>query len=225
MGDDSSIRAVALDVHSYGGEVYGCFDLADKIHAFKAKYGKPVWAIVDECAYSAAYCLVSQADRIIVPRTGGVGSVGVVMMHTDLSAALELEGVKITFIHAGAHKVDGNPFEPLPEAVRAEWQAEIMSAYKLFTGIVARGRKMDVAAVEKTEARCYSADEAKAIGFVDDIMPASDAFDALAAELSKPRTFSTAARAASAKAKGVSKWQSKRALARKIARRANAKTR
>jgi len=72
---DSEVKAICLDIDSPGGEVAGCFDLVDEI--FAARGSKPVWAILSESAYSAAYALASAADKIIVPRTGGVGSVGV----------------------------------------------------------------------------------------------------------------------------------------------------
>ena len=36
---------------------------------------------------------------------------------------LAAQGVKPTLIFAGSHKVDGNPFEPLSDAVRADLQA------------------------------------------------------------------------------------------------------
>lgn len=191
---DNSVRGVILDLHSHGGEVSGCFDLADKIH--RLAQAKPVWAIADEAAYSAAYCLASQANRIITPRTGGVGSVGVVMMHVDYSKALEKEGVEVTFIHEGAHKVDGNPFQPLPASVKEEWQQEIRAAYRMFTAIVARGNGIAESDVIATEARCFTAEDALKIGFVDAIQPASETFDEFAEYLSSARTIYPAARAA-----------------------------
>jgi ClpP class serine protease len=77
---DPGVRGIALDIDSFGGEVAGAFDLADRIRAARAQ--KPVHAFVAEHALSAGYALASQADRIILPRTGAVGSIGVVAMHT-----------------------------------------------------------------------------------------------------------------------------------------------
>lgn len=194
MMADASVRGILLDIHSHGGEVAGCFDLADRIHA--AAQIKPVWAVADESCYSAAYCLGSQANRIVTPRTGGVGSVGVVMMHVDYSKALEKEGVTVTFIHEGAHKVDGNPFQPLPEGVRDEWQREIHAAYRMFTAAVARGNGIPESEVIGTEARCFTADDALKIGFVDAVQSASDTFEEFAEYLKSARVTYPAARAA-----------------------------
>ena len=113
---DPAVRGIALEIDSFGGEVAGVFDLADAIRA--ARSAKPVWAFVAEHAFSAGYALASQADRIILPRTGAVGSIGVVVMHADLSGQLSDAGVTVTLIHSGAHKVDGNPYAPLPDPVR-----------------------------------------------------------------------------------------------------------
>jgi ClpP class serine protease len=73
-------------------------------------------------AASAAYGLASAANEIVISPTSIVGSIGVVMLHADRSGELAAQGVKPTLIFAGSHKVDGNPFEPLSDAVRADLQ-------------------------------------------------------------------------------------------------------
>ena len=75
---DPEVKAIALLVDSGGGEVADCFDLVDWIMAAKAAAKKPIAAVLAEAAYSAAYAITSTADTIAVPRTGGVGSIGVV---------------------------------------------------------------------------------------------------------------------------------------------------
>ncbi|MBF0251792.1 MAG: S49 family peptidase [Alphaproteobacteria bacterium] len=174
---DPSIRAVVLDIDSPGGQVPGCFDLADRI--FAARDVKPVWAIVNETAASAAYALASQCDRVIVPRTGFAGSVGVVTMHVDWSRALDADGVKVTLIHAGAHKVDGTPYAPLPDEVREDIQADIDAVRAIFVETVARGRAMAPADVAATEAKTFLGGDAVAAGFADAVMAPEDAFQAL----------------------------------------------
>jgi signal peptide peptidase SppA len=179
--EDPMIRAIVLQIDSPGGEVAGCFDLADQVHAARAE--KPVWAILDENAASAAYALASQADRVTIPRTGAAGSIGVVCMHADFSRLLDTEGVTLTLIHAGAHKVDGNPYEPLPDAVRAEWQAELDETHRLFAELVSRGRGMTVEAVLATEAKVFTGSAARAAGLVDAVLAPEDAFQALLSAL------------------------------------------
>ena len=177
---DPAVRGIALEIDSFGGEVAGVFDLADTIRAALA--AKPVWAFVAEHAFSAGYALASQADRIILPRTGAVGSIGVVVMHADLSGQLSDSGVTVTLIHSGAHKVDGNPYAPLPAPVRDRIQAEIDSIRLLFAETVTagRGRRLTAEAALATEADCYRGADAVAAGLADEISDPASAFAAFA---------------------------------------------
>jgi signal peptide peptidase SppA len=173
---DPSVRAVALEIDSFGGEVAGVFDLADQIRALRRN--KPVWAFVAEHAFSAGYALASQADRILLPRTGSVGSIGVVVMHADLSGQLDQDGVRVTLIHSGQHKVDGNPYEPLPEAVRDEIQREIDVLRFLFAETVAAGRagRLSQDAALATEAATFRGTDAVAAGLADEVIDLSRGF-------------------------------------------------
>ena len=179
---DPAVQGIMLDVDSYGGEVHGCFELSDHIHAMRGK--KPVRAMVNANCYSAAYATASAADNITVTPSGGAGSIGVVTMHVDYSKALEEAGISVSFIYAGKHKVDGNPYEPLPDGVRADIQTRIDATYQKFVATVARNRGIGEAAVRATEARCYTADDAKAKGLIDAVAPPKAAFAGFANELS-----------------------------------------
>lgn len=175
---DPSVRGLALEIDSFGGEVAGIFDLADRIRAIRAS--KPVWAFVAEHAFSAGYALASQADRILLPRTGAVGSIGVVVMHADLSGELDQDGVRVTLIHSGRHKVDGNPYQPLPDAVRDDIQREIDVLRFLFTQTVAAGRaeRLSQEAALATEAATYRGADAVTAGLADEVIDLQRGFAA-----------------------------------------------
>lgn len=179
--EDPSIRGIVLQIDSPGGEVSGCFDLSDQIYAARAE--KPVWAILDEQACSAAYALACSADQVTVPRTGCAGSIGVLCMHVDFSKMLDDAGVQITLIHAGAKKVEGNPYEALPEHVREEWQTEVEQVRHLFAETVARGRGLSVDAVLATEARVFSGSAAREAGLIDAVLAPEQAFQAMLSAL------------------------------------------
>lgn len=178
---DPGVRGIALDIDSFGGEVAGAFDLADRIRAARAQ--KPVHAFVAEHALSAGYVLASQADRIILPRTGAVGSIGVVALHTDISGALDQKGIAVTLIHAGARKVDANPYQPLPEAVHDQMQRELEVVRFLFAETVAAGRgdRLTHAAALATEAAVFRGADAIAAGLADELADPVTAFHAFAA--------------------------------------------
>jgi signal peptide peptidase SppA len=166
---DPSVRGVALEIDSFGGEVAGVFDLADRIRAIRST--KPVWAFVAEHAFSAGYALASQANRILLPRTGALGSIGVVVMHADLSGQLDQDGVRVTLVHSGRHKVDGNPYEPLPAEVRGDIQHEIDVLRFLFAETVAAGRagRLSQEAALATEAATYRGADAVMVGLADEV--------------------------------------------------------
>ena len=164
---DPAVHSIVLDLDCYGGEVPGLPALAERISAC----AKPTVAVANDHAFSAAYWLAAAAGRIVVSPTGGVGSIGVVMLHVDRSAQAEAQGVKPTYIFAGSHKVDGHPFEPLRDEVRADWQAEIDSTYQMFTDAIGRlrGAALSADAARGTEARMFFGEAALAAGLADEI--------------------------------------------------------
>ncbi len=179
--DDSSVKAIMLDIDSGGGEVAGCFDLVDAIYSARGK--KPIWAVLSEAAYSAAYAIASAADRITVPRTGGTGSVGVICAHVDFSKALAKDGIAVTMIHYGARKADGSEYAPLSDQALARFQADVDELGELFVATVARNRKLTVAKVRGTQATTFLGAAGVEIGFADQVMAPDEAFRALLSEL------------------------------------------
>jgi signal peptide peptidase SppA len=164
---DDRVRAVVLDIESPGGEAVGAFECADAIK--KLTQAKPVTAVVNGLMASAAYALGSAATKIVTTPTGISGSIGVVMLHADFSRNLDKAGITPTLIHAGAHKVDGNPYQPLTDDVKADLQAETETFYDLFVQCVASNRHMSAAAIRATEARTFIGQAAIDAGLADEV--------------------------------------------------------
>lgn len=179
---DSKVQRILLEVDSPGGEVAGAFDLADRIFAIRST--KPITAVASELAASAAYLIASAASEVWIPRTGMVGSIGVVVAHYDYSKALEKRGVAVTFIYAGEHKVDGNPYQPLPASVQKELQTEIDRIYGIFVDTVARNRGMTAAAVRKTQAAMFMGQNAVDARLADRVGTFQAALDGAASRVS-----------------------------------------
>ncbi len=176
------MKLIVFDMDSNGGEVAGCFELAEDI--FNARSIKPSVAIVDAACYSAAYALASAAHKIIVTPSGGAGSIGVVATHFSYQKMIDEAGLAVTFIYSGDHKVDGNPYQDLPDSVRAGIQTRVDETRHKFVALVARNRGLDAKVVYDTEAECYSADEALQLGLIDAVAPPSTAVSAYLNELS-----------------------------------------
>jgi signal peptide peptidase SppA len=179
---DPDVKRIALMVNSPGGTVAECFECADVIAS--AREQKPIQGFARDYAYSAAYALISATSNIHMTRTGGVGSIGVVTAHTDISKRMDAMGMKVTFIYAGKHKVDGNPYEPLPEAVKDRMQAQIDELYEVFVSHVARHRTMSEDEVRATEADTFTATEATSNGLADSAGPLEAALASFEAEMS-----------------------------------------
>ena len=180
---DPEAKAILLNLDTPGGTVAGCFDLADEIRA--ARDEKPVYAFVNEQATSAGYLLASGAREIFTPRTGMVGSIGVVMVHAEFSKMDEAQGVKISYIYAGDRKIDFNDAEPLSDEARASGQASVDRAYDLFTKTVAVNRGLTVDTVRNTQAAIYEGGEAMEAGLIDGVMSFDSAVDYIQSKIKR----------------------------------------
>ncbi|NVI06357.1 S49 family peptidase [Paraburkholderia youngii] len=179
--EDKGVRGIALSIDSPGGEVAGCFDLTDLI--YESRSIKPTLAILNECAYSAAYALASACEQITVPRTGGTGSVGVICMHVDQSKAIDKAGLTVTIIKYGDRKADGNQFNPLSKEALDRYQADVDEMGELFVQTVARNRNLSADVVRKTQATTFLGAAGVEIGFADALMAPDEAFRSLLKEL------------------------------------------
>jgi len=166
--NDSDVKGILLDIDSPGGEVSGCFDCADYIYAQRDT--KPIWSIANELTASAAYAIASASSKIITPRTGELGSIGVLTAHVDQSKMLKKQGVKVTLIYSGAYKVDGNPYEKLKKSTQEKRQSEINNIRQLFVQIVARNRGVEEQHIYDTEAQVYLGQEAVSAKLADKVM-------------------------------------------------------
>ncbi|HEY3909457.1 MAG TPA: S49 family peptidase [Stellaceae bacterium] len=163
--EDPEVRAIAFDIDSPGGDVAGLFDLTDEIYAARGR--KPVWALLNESACSAAYALAAATDKIVIPRTGYAGSIGVLLLHADLSRVLEGAGITVSIIQFGARKADGQPSIPLSDPARAALQADVDAIGELFVQSVALYRGLSTARIRATEAAVFLGGAGRAPGLVD----------------------------------------------------------
>ena len=175
---DEAVKAIAFDIDLPGGDVAGWFlDLTDEIYLARGR--KPIWALLDETAASAAYAIAAACDRVIIPRTGYCGSIGVIVLHVDLSRALDREGVTVNVLQYGARKADGQPVIPLSDPAREALQADIDTVGELFVNSVAYYRGLAPARVRATEAAVFLGQAGVKAGLVDAVMAPAEAFAAL----------------------------------------------
>lgn len=167
---DPSVGSILIDIDSPGGSVYGVSELSAEI--MQARGQKPVVAIANSLAASAAYWVGCAASELYVTPGGEVGSIGVWQAHEDWSAAMEEAGIKTTLISAGKFKVEGNPYQPLDEEAQSFMQSRVDDYYAAFTNGVAKGRGVSIDHVRNGmgQGRCLGADAALAENMVDGVM-------------------------------------------------------
>jgi ClpP class serine protease len=176
---DGEVRAIWLDIHSPGGEVAGCFDLADEIAAGSKRFGgKPVWAMVNEEACSAAYALASAADKIYGTRTSISGSIGVYMMYVDWNDALSQDGIKVTFFREYDLKARGSGLEPMDDETAKKFQQSVAQTADTFTRLVAGNRpgKLTIAGVKALRSQWFDGPQAAQNGLIDGVLSEVEAF-------------------------------------------------
>lgn len=193
---DETISQILIEIDSPGGSVYGVAELFSEIYGARSQ--KPVVAIANSLAASAAYWIGCAASEFYVTPGGEVGSIGVWQAHEDWSAALAEEGIKTTLISAGRYKVEGNPYEPLNEDAQAFMQSRVNDYYGSFTKAVAKGRNVPIDAVRNGmgQGRVLGADAALAEKMVDGVATMDDVIKKMSRSA---RTGRSALKAAQAK--------------------------
>lgn len=175
------VTHIVLSVDSPGGEVTGLPETAALIA--EAAKAKPVTAIVDGMSASAAYWLTSQANNIVLTPSGEVGSIGVRMMHMDVSKMLEDWGIKVTELFSGDFKTEWSPYKPVSEEAKADMMPRLTAVHQDFIGAVQSGRgaklSQDIQDRRIGEGRMFSASDALIHGMVDSLQSAHDFFKTL----------------------------------------------
>jgi signal peptide peptidase SppA len=166
--NDKNVKSILLDINSPGGSVNGTSDTAKFIQSISAI--KPVTAFADNAA-SAGYWLASAASHITAAETAIVGSIGVLRIHTEYSAALEKEGIKKTILRKGKYKALANPIEPLNADAIAEIDGQLEDLYKSFVTTVASNRDTtyEIADAKMAQGREFLGKRGLEAGLIDKI--------------------------------------------------------
>jgi signal peptide peptidase SppA len=184
---DSAVRAILLLQDSPGGEVAKCFDTAKEIYEGSARFGgKPIWSFADEMSCSASYALSSVCDRVFMPETGIIGSVGVWTMLADFTKALDKDGVAVTLRRAGERKARGGPYEKWDAETLSKIDAWLDQTWGIFASVVSQGRPgMSVDDVFALEGDWFPGEDALPTGLIDGIGSEADVFDALRKQVAR----------------------------------------
>ena len=167
---DASVQHIILDIDSGGGAVSGVDDTAKLIRLVHDNV-KPVTAFTDGSMYSAAYWLGSSAGEVYASKAAGMGSIGVIATHMERSEMLKEAGIGVTVVRAGKYKALANGVEKLTEEGKAQIQAGVDAAYKIFVDHVAtmRGKSYEFADSVMAQGREFYGQAGADAGLVDGI--------------------------------------------------------
>ena len=190
---DPDVKHIVLSVDSPGGEVTGLPETAQVV-AEAAKV-KPVTAMVTGQSASAAYWLTTQARDVVLTPSGEVGSIGVRMMHMDVSKMMDNAGVKVTELFSGDHKTEWSPYKPLAQdAIDAE-MPRLQAAHQEFINAVsgARGERLGQKMRESRigEGRMFSGSDALSHGLVDKLQSSRDFYKSIVSEAAQTDPVTT----------------------------------
>jgi protease-4 len=169
LADDDQVKALVIRIDSPGGTFVGGESLYHAIRDVAEK--KPVVAVMDGVAASAAYMIAVAGDHIVAREGTLTGSIGVIMQSANLVGLLESIGIEPESIKSDPMKGQPSPFEvTLPEARR--WNQVIVDEMQdIFVGMVVQGRpNMAPGDVDTlADGRVYTGRQAFDNGLIDEI--------------------------------------------------------
>lgn len=200
--NDPQVLGIVLDIDSYGGTAQGCARIARTIR--EASLHKPIYANVDMNAYSAATWIASACSKVILADAdAGVGSVGCIAMHREISRRAEIEGDTYTVKYWGDKKADYNPVAPLTDDLAGKLERSVATLGLAFATSVAQHRGLSIDDVTKMQAGCFYGEEAIKVGLADDIASFSETCTMVAEDgRAKKKTISIGPTASNTKGQG-----------------------
>lgn len=138
--EDQGAQGVVLLINSPGGSPVQAGIINDELKRLKAKYKKPLYAVVEESCASAAYYIAVSADRIYVDKASIVGSIGVLMEGFGFVGLMDKLGIERRLLTAGENKGFLDPFSPQTERHREHAQEMLNQVHQQFIAVVKAGR-------------------------------------------------------------------------------------
>jgi len=141
---DESIKAILLEVDSYGGYVVAGEEVADALR----RAIKPTVVLIREGGASAAYMAASGADVIFASKNSDVGGIGVTMSYLDYVQQNQREGLAYVSLSSGKFKDTGDPNKPLSQEEKNLLMRDVNIVHKNFVKTIADNRKLNIEQVE-----------------------------------------------------------------------------
>lgn len=172
---DEEIKGIVFMVNSPGGNVNGLFDCGRFL--LEAREIKPILAVVEHMAVSAAYLLASCCTRVSMSPYSEAGSCGIETSVFDTSKWDKDHGFITKIFHSSNAKLKN--LDPLTKEGEAELQKRLDYLESAYFDLVAEGRGLDKEKCIETfgHGLMYPCEKAVEIGMADEIATADDAVE------------------------------------------------
>ena len=167
---DANAKMALFEVDSGGGEAAHAFDSADTVREMLNTANIPSVAYVDGIAASAAYLWSVIADEVVAHPEASVGSIGCVVCLTDVSKALEQDGIKPIYITSTDGKVPFNTDGSFSDTFLEKLKQDVMRLGDNFVSHVSKYTGLSVEEIKATDAQMFHAEKALEMGLVSSVM-------------------------------------------------------
>lgn len=168
---EGALKGIIVSMNTPGGDARDSETIKALIQEAKERFHIPCIVYVDGLCASGGMMIACAADRIVASPSSLIGSVGVIMPTTfNVAQPMAQLGIQAKTLHAGKDKDELNPFRPWTENEGVDIQEDLNKYYERFVSIVCQARpKLSADFLKTTGAKVYLAQEAKELGFIDDI--------------------------------------------------------
>ncbi|CAK8725417.1 Signal peptide peptidase SppA [Candidatus Electrothrix laxa] len=183
---DKKVKAVVLRIDSGGGSAFASELIRQEVLQLQ-KAGKPLVVSMGSMAASGAYWLAADADKIYASSNTITGSIGIFGAFPTIEKSLAEIGVFNDGVGTTKMAAQGSLTRPMSEDFRSAVQLNIERGYQQFIQIVANGRGMEPAEVERiAQGRVWDGATALELGLVDELGDLEDAVAAAAEMVGLP---------------------------------------
>jgi len=163
---DDNIRAILIEVDSYGGSPLAGEEISNDI-----KYAtKPVVVYIRESGVSAAYLAISSADQIFASKMSNVGSIGVTMSYLDYSSQNRQQGISFVQLSTGKFKDSGSPDKPITQEEKNLFMRDLNIMQDIFIQSVSENRNISIEEVKSiADGSSVLGEQAIELGLIDQI--------------------------------------------------------
>lgn len=181
--ENPNIKALLVDVDSYGGGSEAGQEIANAIRAF----GKPSVAVIHGGGVSSGYLVAAAADRIFALADSTVGSIGATYSFLNQSEKNKKDGIVYEQLSSGPFKDTFSPDKPLTSAEREIINRDLEILRENFVQQVAGFRRLPVEKIDAlADGSTMLGAQALENGLIDGIGGTREAFAHLEQILGEP---------------------------------------